>query len=111
MGDDAFASQIIPGCGSMKECRENLVQDYINKERGTFEMLAKASIGVAEIQKLENIAVSDEQLNDEVNTIQKELEQQGENPDADGIKQMIKERLESQMVFEWLEKHCEVEYV
>ena len=180
--DDAFASQIIPGCGSMKECREfllqniqggkeeakqqalqnavtesiaesidiaipesmvtnigreeygkrlmeiqqqgqlspdmvqkltseNLVQDYINKERGTFEMLAKASIGVAEIQKLENIAVSDEQLNDEVNTIQKELEQQGENPDADGIKQMIKERLESQMVFEWLEKHCEVEYV
>ena len=50
-------------------------------------------------------------LNDEVNTIQKELEQQGENPDADGIKQMIKERLESQMVFEWLEKHCEVEYV
>merc|ERR1711907_768100 len=100
--DDAFASQIIPGCGSMKECREfllqniqggkeeamvtnigreeygkrlmeiqqqgqlspdmvqkltseNLVQDYINKERGTFEMLAKASIGVAEIQQKENL--------------------------------------------------------
>ena len=25
--DDAFASQIIPGCGSMKECREFLLQN------------------------------------------------------------------------------------
>ncbi|QDZ20850.1 chloroplast trigger factor [Chloropicon primus] len=90
---------------------EKLVQDYIEKERDTFEMLARASIGVAEIQKLESLAVSEEQLEDELNSIQKELEAAGENPDAEGIKQMIKERLEAKLVFEWVEKNCQVEYV
>merc|ERR1711907_737704 len=34
---------------------ERLVRDYIEKERDTFVLLAKASIGLAEIQQKENL--------------------------------------------------------
>jgi len=94
-----------------KLASEKLVRDYIEKERDTFVLLAKASIGLAEIQQKENLLVTEEQLQDELGTIQQELEAGGENPDAEGIRNMIKERLEAKLVFQWVTENCEVEYV
>ena len=74
-------------------------------------MLAKASIGVAEIQKLEKLTVSDEELQDELQKLEEELKASGEASDIDGLKQMVKERLESKLVFQWIQNNCEVSYI
>jgi len=93
---------------------QKLVDDYVEKERSTFEMLAKASIGLAEIQKQENLELSEEQLEDELSAVKQQFIASGEpeeNMDLDHLRSMVKERSEAKLVFSWIEKNCPVEYV
>ena len=93
---------------------DKLVQDYITKERSTFEMLARASIGIAEIISKENLALSDEELEQEVSAAKIQIQQENEEEvdvDMERLQSVIKERCEAKLVFEWIKNNATVEYV
>jgi trigger factor len=93
---------------------QKLVDDYVAKERSTFEMLAKASIGLAEIQKQEGLKLSEEQLEDELSDVKQQFLASGEpeeNMDLEHLRSVVKERGEAKLVFGWIEKNCPIEYV
>lgn len=97
-----------------KLTQSKLVDDYIQKERSTFEMLAKASIGIAEIMKQEGLKLTEEAMQEELAQVEAQFRAAGEEGDIDDIemvKEAIRERSEAKLVFEWIEKNCSVEYV
>mmetsp|Transcript_11184 Transcript_11184/g.21026 ORF Transcript_11184/g.21026 Transcript_11184/m.21026 type:complete len:528 (+) Transcript_11184:81-1664(+) len=93
---------------------EKIVSDYIEKERGTFEMLAKASIGIAEILKLEKLVLSQEAFEEELDKIRAQYAQESpgqELEEDEQITQAVRERSETKLVFDWIQENCSVEYV
>jgi len=92
---------------------ENLVLDFIEKERSTFEMLAKASIGIGELYRTEVTPISEEELQSEIEEVRQSFMASGQKPediDEDKLKSIIKERSEAKRVFEWVEKSATIEY-
>ena len=93
---------------------EKIVSDYIEKERGTFEMLAKASVGIAEILKLEKLVLSQEAFEEELDKIRAQYAQESpgqELEEDEQITQAVRERSETKLVFDWIQENCSVEYV
>jgi len=92
---------------------EKLVNDFIAKERDTFEMLSRASLGIQDITKRENLSANTKEINDELELAVNQYRAQGaseEEIDQERITAAITERFEAKAVFDWLKENAKITF-
>jgi len=87
---------------------EELVQNFIQKEKADIERVVRLTMAVNDIQKRENISVTEEEVEKEAAISRAEFEKLEQEYDEERVKEQAKELLEGAKVLEWLKANCSV---
>jgi trigger factor len=87
---------------------EELVQNFIQKEKEDIERVVRLTMAVNDIQKRENITVTDEEVEKEAAISRAEFDKLEQEYDEDRVKEQAKELLEGSKTLDWLKANCSV---
>lgn len=118
-GRQMYAAKLIELQASMKLPRDQLValssaemvQNYLDAQRSRISDSVKQSLAVAEIYKQENLKISDEELDMEVNSAIEEFKRYDQEYDDARVREQARELLEGSKVLDWLTEHADITFV
>jgi len=118
-GRQMYAAKLIELQASMKLAKEQLValssaemvQNYLIAQKSRIADSVKQSLAVAEIFKIENLQVAEEELEVEVNNAIEEFKRYDQEYDEARVREQAQELLEGSKVLEWLTEHADITYV
>jgi trigger factor len=118
-GRQMYAAKLIELQASMKLSKEQvvslsnqeMVQNFLISQKHRISDSVKQTLAVAEIFKLEDLKVSKEELETEVENAIAEFKRYNQEYDEERVKEQAQELLEGQKVLDWLKEHAEITYV
>jgi trigger factor len=118
-GRQMYAAKLIELQASMKLSKEQvvslssqeMVQNFLISQKHRISDSVKQTLAVAEIFKLEDLKVSKEEVETEVENAIAEFKRYNQEYDEERVKEQAKELLEGQKVLDWLKEHAEITYV
>jgi len=118
-GRQMYAAKLIELQASMKLSKEQvvslssaeMVNNFLVSQKQRITDSVKQTLAVAEIYKLENLKVSDEELEMEVKNAIDEFTHYNQEYDEARVKEQAQELLEGSKVLDWLIEHAEITYV
>ncbi|XP_078165649.1 trigger factor type chaperone family protein [Carex rostrata] len=90
---------------------EDLVAEYLLKERENISAITRQMLAVGEIFKCENLQLSTEELVNEIGNTVAEFKKHSKDYDEDRIKDQVRDVLEGAKVLEWLRENARIEYI
>ncbi|XP_024388971.1 trigger factor-like protein TIG, Chloroplastic isoform X2 [Physcomitrium patens] len=118
-GRQMYASKLIELQASMKLSKEQvvalssaeMVHNYLIAQKPRITESVKQSLAVAEIYKLENLEISEEELQAEVDSAIEEFKRFDQEYEVVRVKEQARELLEGSKVLDWLTEHADITYV
>ncbi|CAK9217425.1 unnamed protein product [Sphagnum troendelagicum] len=118
-GRQMYAAKLIELQASMKLSKEQvvslssqeMVQNFLISQKHRISDSVKQTLAVAEVLKLEDLKVSKEELETEVENAIAEFKRYNQEYDEERVKEQAQELLEGQKVLDWLKEHAEITYV
>lgn len=87
---------------------EEMVGNYIDKNRADVERMVRLTLAVGDIQKRESLVVTEEALKAECANSRAEFERQGQQYDEERLVEQARELLEGGLVLDWLTNNCNI---